>query len=178
MFIAVFWGCGPKYSLLCLLQNLERKLPKRFLYRERNQLKSRNCCWWSIQRRRNRSITAILLFYLTLAEEYMMTKLTKKCENYLMDHLNWPARFSFGLYLEKTNCLWLLEIAHDYRLDSLHRVCIERAKAKKLGIWLWIAQHVPYTVSEDCRGYAWTYWEGKAIQILTSDGTQPWTQFK
>lgn len=54
-----------------------------------------------------------LAFLLDLAEEYIMTKLIKKCENYLMDRLNWPVRFSFGSYVEKSNCLWLLKLINN-----------------------------------------------------------------
>ena len=34
------------------------KQPKKFLFRERNQLKSRKCCWWFIQRLQNWSMKA------------------------------------------------------------------------------------------------------------------------
>ena len=66
MFIAVFWGCCPKYSPRCLLRNSKRKQPKKFLFREKNQLKSRKCCWWFIQRLQNRSMKATMHSYSTL----------------------------------------------------------------------------------------------------------------
>ena len=68
-------------------------------------------------------------FLLDLAKEYMMAKLTEKCETYLMDRL-----FSayHGLCLIRKNyCLELLEIAQNHGLNRLQTACIEEAKKMK-----------------------------------------------
>ena len=74
-------------------------------------------------------------FLLDLAKEYMMAKLTEKCESYLIGRLGSPksyeARCVCGDWrscYEKGNCLQLLAIAQTYGLDSLETVCIQRAK--------------------------------------------------
>jgi len=65
-------------------------------------------------------------FLLNLAEEYMMKMLIEKCEEYLVNCLNWPRQSS-------VLCLDLLDIAQEYRLEKLQMVCI--AKARKLSFW-------------------------------------------
>ena len=57
---------------------------------------------------------------LHLAEEYMMTKLTEKCETYLMDWLD--SSHQHGL------CLNFLEIAQNYRLKKLEMACVHKAQ--------------------------------------------------
>ena len=68
-------------------------------------------------------------FLLDLAKEYMMAKLTEKCETYLMDRLL-SAYHGFGL-IRKDYCLELLEIAQNYGLIRLQTACIEEAKEMK-----------------------------------------------
>ena len=60
-------------------------------------------------------------FLLDLAKEYMMAKLTEKCETYLMDRL-------FNTLLLKNVCLELLEIAQNHGLNRLQTACIEKAQ--------------------------------------------------
>ena len=74
-------------------------------------------------------------FLLDLAKEYMMTKITEKCESYLIGRLDsavWVnARCKCGntrCYLRKGDCLELLVIAQNYGLDRLETACVERAK--------------------------------------------------
>jgi len=80
-------------------------------------------------------------FLLDLAKEYMMTKLTEKCEIYLMSRL-YPRTWEvFGLFpglgksnsgfVSKGNCLELLDIAENYGLDRLQTECIKRAQRIK-----------------------------------------------
>ena len=70
-------------------------------------------------------------FLLDLAKEYMMAKLTEKCETYLMDRL-FSAYRSLGLSLtRKDYCLELLEIAQHHGLTRLQTACIEKAKEMK-----------------------------------------------
>ena len=57
---------------------------------------------------------------LHLAEEYMMTKLTEKCEAYLMDWLD--SSHQHGL------CLNFLEIAQNYTLKKLEMACVHKAQ--------------------------------------------------
>jgi len=71
------------------------------------------------------------LFLLKLAKEYMMTKLTKKCEVYLMDCLKNPQQ-SFFRSSRTLHCLDLLDIAQTYELESLQAACINRAKSMSL----------------------------------------------
>jgi len=71
-------------------------------------------------------------FLLELAEEYMMTKLTKKCEIYLMHCLEEPVQRSFSLSPRSLHCLDLLHIAQTYELESLQAACINRAKSMSL----------------------------------------------
>ena len=63
-------------------------------------------------------------FLLDFAEEYMMAKLTEKCETYLMDQL--CKKFSW-----EDVCLELLEIAQNHGLNRLQTACIEKAKKMK-----------------------------------------------
>ena len=68
-------------------------------------------------------------FLLDLAKEYMMAKLTEKCETYLMNRLlSSTFRFNGG-----KNCyeLELLEIAQNHGLNRLQTACIEEAKKMK-----------------------------------------------
>ena len=65
-------------------------------------------------------------FLLDLAKEYMMAKITEKCESYLVGRLG-SAESCIGAcvcgnwrqYVKKGNCLWLLVIAQTYGLDRL-----------------------------------------------------------
>ena len=74
-------------------------------------------------------------FLLDLAKEYMMTKMTEKCEKYLIDRLGSASSFQGRCkcgnkrnYVRKGDCLELLVIAQNYGLDRLETACIERAK--------------------------------------------------
>ena len=62
------------------------------------------------------------LFLLNLAREYMMKKLTDKCEEYLTNCLSSPRQSSIG------TCLYLLHIAQDYELERLQVACIEQTQ--------------------------------------------------
>ena len=68
-------------------------------------------------------------FLLDLAKEYMMAKLTEKCETYLMNRLL-SSTFRFG---GGKNCyeLELLEIAQNHGLNRLQTAYIEEAKKMK-----------------------------------------------
>ena len=77
-------------------------------------------------------------FLLDLAKEYMMAKITEKCESYLVGRLG-SAESCTGACVcgnlrenvKKGNCLWLLVIAQTYGLDRLETACIERTKRIK-----------------------------------------------
>ena len=78
-------------------------------------------------------------FLLDLAKEYMMAKLTEKCENYLISCLN-PrltglsglfSTLSSGGFVSKGNCLELLDIAENHGLDGLQTECIKSAQCIK-----------------------------------------------
>ena len=77
-------------------------------------------------------------FLLDLAKEYMMAKITEKCESYLVGRLG-SAESCIGAcvcgnwrqYVKKGNCLWLLVIAQTYGLDRLEMACIKRTKRIK-----------------------------------------------
>ena len=69
-------------------------------------------------------------FLLDLAKEYMMAKLTEKCETYLMDRL-FSTFGGFRLGGRKDYCLELLEIAQHHGLTRLQTACIEKAKEMK-----------------------------------------------
>ena len=69
-------------------------------------------------------------FLLDLAKEYMMAKLTEKCETYLMDRL-FSTLGLFGIPDRKDYCLELLEIAQNYGLNRLETACIEKAQEMK-----------------------------------------------
>ena len=69
-------------------------------------------------------------FLLDLAKEYMMAKLTEKCETYLMGRL-FRTFGGFRLGGRKDNCLELLEIAQNYGLNRLQTASIEEAKKMK-----------------------------------------------
>ena len=68
---------------------------------------------------------------LDFAKEYMMMKLTEKCENYLILSLEKEASqfpLQFPLVPKKNfKCLELLNIGQSYGLDRLQSACIERA---------------------------------------------------
>ena len=73
-----------------------------------------------------------------LAKEYMMAKITEKCESYLVGRLGSAESCTgtcvcgnLGKYVKKGNCLWLLVIAQTYGLDRLETACIERTKRIK-----------------------------------------------
>ena len=78
-------------------------------------------------------------FLLDLAKEYMMTKITEKCERYLIGRLGSPSiyydRCACGnkarQYVISGDCLELLVIAQNYGLKMLEAECIERAKRIK-----------------------------------------------
>ena len=63
-------------------------------------------------------------FLLDFAEEYMMAKLTEKCETYLVDQL-------FKKFSPIHDCLELLEIAQNHGLNRLQTACIEKAQKMK-----------------------------------------------
>lgn len=63
------------------------------------------------------------LFLLDLAKEYMMTKLTKSCEVYMISRLNESMDNLSPFY-----CLELLTIAEEYELNMLEKACIDTAK--------------------------------------------------
>ena len=65
-------------------------------------------------------------FLLDLAKEYMMTKLKKKCESYLLTKVYEPVYG--GLYTPTSECLDLLGIAQDYELENLQSACINAAQ--------------------------------------------------
>ena len=75
-------------------------------------------------------------FLLDLAKEYMMAKITEKCESYLIGRLGSPKSYRGECsacgngrdYVKKENCLELLVIAQNYGLDRLETACIQRAK--------------------------------------------------
>ena len=62
--------------------------------------------------------TTNCFFLLELAKEYMMTKLTNKCERFLLSELE---DFKF-------DCLILLSAAEAYGMKDLEKACIEQAK--------------------------------------------------
>ena len=78
-------------------------------------------------------------FLLDLAKEYMMAKITEKCESYLIGRLSSPQSYHSACgtcgqlreYWKPGNCLELLVIAQNYGLDRLETVCIERTKRIK-----------------------------------------------
>ena len=69
-------------------------------------------------------------FLLDLAKEYMMAKLTEKCETYLMDQL-FSTPGVFGILSRNDYCLELLEIAQHHGLTRLQTACIVKAKEMK-----------------------------------------------
>ena len=62
------------------------------------------------------------LFLLNLAKEYMMTKLTKKCEIFLVGKL------------QNSHCLEYLDVAQAYELKELEEACIKKAKSESFGV--------------------------------------------
>ena len=81
-------------------------------------------------------------FLLDLAKEYMMAKITEKCESYLIGRLGSPQSYIGACgtcgngrdYVKKGNCLELLVIAQNYGLDSLETACIQRAKRIRFAV--------------------------------------------
>ena len=74
------------------------------------------------------------VFLLNLAEEYMMAKLTERCEKFLMygsekQTLESPTTAPLCGFL---HCLDLLDIAQNYSLNGLQIACIEKAKLLRL----------------------------------------------
>ena len=74
------------------------------------------------------------VFLLNLAEEYMMAKLTERCEKFLMygsekQTLGSPTTAPLCGFL---HCLDLLDIAQNYSLKGLQIACIEKAKQLRL----------------------------------------------
>ena len=75
-------------------------------------------------------------FLLDLAKEYMMAKITEKCETFLMYGDKKPQTFGspkFAPLCTFFHCLELLDIAQNYGLERLQIACIE--KAKSLSLW-------------------------------------------
>ena len=75
-------------------------------------------------------------FLLDLAKEYMMAKITEKCETFLMYGDEKPQKVSSPKYAPLCtlfHCLELLYIAQNYGLERLQIACIE--KAKSLSLW-------------------------------------------
>ena len=77
-------------------------------------------------------------FLLDLAKEYIMAKLTEKCESYLIGRLGSPESYRHACvcgnwreHWKKRNCLELLVIAQNYGLNRLETACIERTKRIK-----------------------------------------------
>ena len=66
-------------------------------------------------------------FLLDLAREYMMTKLTEKCEEFLMDKFSSPNKY------RATLCLDLLDTAQSYGLEKLQEACIDKAQTSPSG---------------------------------------------
>ena len=74
-------------------------------------------------------------FLLDLAKEYMMAKITEKCETFLMYGDQKPQTFGSPKYAPLCaffHCLELLGIAQNYRLERLQIACIEKAKSLSL----------------------------------------------
>ena len=68
-------------------------------------------------------------FLLDLAKEYMMAKLTRKCETFLMYDTKKPYGFPKNAPLVTfLDCLDLLDIAQNYGLERLQMACIKQAK--------------------------------------------------
>ena len=75
-------------------------------------------------------------FLLDLAKEYMMAKITEKCETFLMYGDEKPQTFGSpknAPLCSFFHCLRLLDIAQNYGLERLQIACIE--KAKSLSLW-------------------------------------------
>ena len=67
-------------------------------------------------------------FLLDLAKEYMMAKLTEKCETFLMYDTKRPYGFPKNAPLVTfLNCLDLLDITQNYGLERLQMACIKQA---------------------------------------------------
>lgn len=62
------------------------------------------------------------LSLLNLAKEYMMTKLTKKCEIFLVGRL------------QNSHCLEYLDVAQAYELKELEEACIKKAKSESFDV--------------------------------------------
>ena len=130
MFNEISWACGPKYSLRCLLHISKRKQPKKFSFRKRNPLKSKKMLLVIYPTSAKPIDQSNYVFLLNLAEEYMMAKLTEKCEKFLMygsekQTFESPKTAPLCSFL---HCLDLLDIAQNYSLEGLQMACVEKAK--------------------------------------------------
>ena len=68
------------------------------------------------------------LILLNLAKEYMMTKLTQKCESFLLRQLGETTKPNYWSPVSGFHCLELLDIAQRYELKKLEKACVEKAK--------------------------------------------------
>ena len=68
------------------------------------------------------------LILLNLAKEYMMTKLTQKCESFLLSQLEETKKTNYWPPVSAFHCLELLYIAQTYELKKLEKACVEKAK--------------------------------------------------
>lgn len=68
------------------------------------------------------------LILLNLAKEYMMTKLTQKCESFLLRQLEETTKPNYWPPISGFHCLELLNIAQTYELKKLEKACVEKAK--------------------------------------------------
>ena len=135
MFIALFWGCCPKYSPRCLLRNSKRKQPKKFLFRKKKSAEIKEMLLVIYPTSAKPIDESNYAFLLDLPKEYMMSE---KCENYLISRLSTPDYYYTTCacgnrrpgreYVNKGDCLELLVIAQDYGLNRLECECVERAK--------------------------------------------------
>lgn len=75
------------------------------------------------------------LILLNLAKEYMMTKLTQKCESFLLRQLEEPTltgpNHPYRPPMSGFHCLELLDIAQRYELKKLEMACVEKAKGMR-----------------------------------------------
>ena len=72
-------------------------------------------------------------FLLDLAKEYMMTKLTEKCESYLLTKVTEKLEtVSVRPTTPSCECLDLLGIAQEYELEKLQSACVKDAQGLSL----------------------------------------------
>lgn len=71
-------------------------------------------------------------FLLDFAREYMMAKVTKKCEDFLLSNVSmYPSVLHDGkatLPVTLPDCLDLLAIAQEYELEALQSACVKEAQ--------------------------------------------------